>query len=291
MLQQVDPKISDNQGMMNSTLISTRRAGWPSSVLALASLSLACASCTSLGMGPRDPGHTEVFGHSRDGKAIRATILGEGRETYLMLGVIHGNEPLGAPLLERFIQRVEEDPELARGKRLVVVPVVNPDGLATNSRTNARGIDLNRNFPASNWRAARRHGTHPGSEPETCAVLKIMRQFNPSRILAVHSPLSCVNFDGPAEELARSISSVTPYPLRASIGYPTPGSLGSYAGIDMRTPIVTLELGRDTSLSTAWRDTYPGLVAFVQHPEHYEPTYADRQRSAQGSGTGDRMGN
>ena len=269
---------------MNSTLIPTRRAGWSSSVLALASLSLAGTSCNSLGTSPHGPRHTEVFGHSREGKAIRATILGEGRETYLMLGVIHGNEPLGAPLLERFIQRVVKDPGLAHGIRLVVVPVVNPDGLAKNSRTNARGIDLNRNFPASSWRAARRHGTHPGSEPETRAVLKIMRQFNPSRILAVHSPLSCVNFDGPAEELARSIASVTPYTLRASIGYPTPGSLGSYAGIDMRTPVVTLELKRGASLSEAWTDTYPGLMAFVEHPKHYEPTYAERRR------TDDRMG-
>ncbi len=277
--QQIDPNFSDNQGMMSSTLIPTRRAGWSRSVLALAGLSLACTSCTSLGMGPRGPRHTEVFGQSTEGKAIRATILGEGRETFLMLGVIHGNEPLGAPLLERFIQRVEENPGLAHGIRLVVVPVVNPDGLAKKSRTNARGIDLNRNFPATNWRASRRHGPHPGSEPETRAILKILRQFNPSRILAVHSPLSCVNFDGPAEELARRMASVTPYPLRASIGYPTPGSLGSYAGIDMRTPIVTLELGRGASLSEAWTDAYPGLVAFVQHPRHYEPTYAQRSRT------------
>lgn len=287
MPRQLDPNFSDNQRMVNST----GQARQNTNLVALAALSLACVSCVSLGTGTRDFGHTEVFGHSREGKAIQATIIGEGRETYLLLGVVHGNEPLGGPLLERFIERVEANPELVRGKRLVVVPVVNPDGLANNSRANARGIDLNRNFPARNWRAAQRHGTHPGSEPETRSVLKIMRQFNPSRILAIHSPLTCVNFDGPAESLARSMASATRYPLRASIGYPTPGSLGSYAGVDLRTPTVTLELERGASLSKAWKDTYPGLVAFVQHADDYEPAYAERERATPRGSRRGRMGN
>ncbi len=277
--------------MIHSTAATPRRqAGWSARVVALSSLAFAGA-CSSVGTRERAPGTTEVFGHSREGKAIHATILGEGPETCLMLGVVHGNEPLGAPLLERFIERIREDPDLARGRRLVVVPVVNPDGLAGNSRTNASGVDLNRNFPASNWQASRRHGTHPGSEPETRAVLKILRQFNPSRILAIHSPLECVNFDGPAERLARSMASAIRYPLRASIGYPTPGSLGSYAGTDRRTPTVTLELERGASLKKVWADTYPGLVAFIQHPDHREPAYAGGRRAAARGSPGSRTGN
>ena len=131
----------------------------------------------------------------------------------------------------------------------------------------------------------------PCPPPGTRAVLKILRQFSPSRILAIHSPLECVNFDGPAEALARSMASAIRYPLRASIGYPTPGSLGSYAGIDRLTPTVTLGLERGASLKKAWEDTYPGLVAFVQHADPREPTYAGERRAAARGRRDRRLGN
>ncbi len=240
-------------------------------------LLLACVGCSFPGREEtRRHGRQEIFGHSHEGKAIRATILGDGPDTYLLLGVIHGNEPLGAPLLERFIERIEVDPELMTRKRLVVVPVVNPDGLAKKSRTNARGIDLNRNFPAKNWRPSPRHGKYPGSEPETRAVLKIMRQFRPTRILAIHSPLRCVNFDGPAADIARRMAAVTPYPLRPTIGYPTPGSLGNYAGNDLRTPTITLELAKNATVEQAWQDTYRALEAFVRDAARSAGGYSAR---------------
>ena len=210
--------------------------------------------------------YSEVFGRSIEGREIRATVLGAGKETVLLLGVVHGNEPLGEGLLDRFILEAQANSELLRGFRVVVAPVVNPDGLARRTRHNARGVDLNRNFPAANWTPVARHGAYPGSEPETRAVLKLMRQFRPTRILAIHSPLDCVNFDGPAEPLARAIAAVTPFPLRASIGYPTPGSLGSYAGVDLRTPTITLELGPRVGIERAWRDTRDGLFTFVAPP-------------------------
>ena len=125
-------------------------------------------------------------------------MLGSGPRTYLLFGVIHGNEPLGEPLLESFIAHVRDQPSLLSGRRLVILPVVNPDGLERRTRVNANGVDLNRNFPARNWKQGPRYGTDPASEPETRALIKIVRQFQPSRILAVHSPLRVVNYDGPA---------------------------------------------------------------------------------------------
>ncbi len=81
-----------------------------------------------------------------------------------------------------------------------------------------------------------------------------------------------------------------PRQLTSSFAEYRPGRF--HAGIDLRTPIVTLELRRGDSLSRAWTDTYPGLAAFVEHPKHYEPAYAERRRTpTHRSHTGDRVGN
>jgi protein MpaA len=246
-----------------------RRAGAPAMALSLL-LASGCAGIDEAMLGslsPRVPLEPEVFGHSSLGKPIRGVVVGQGPETYLLFGVIHGNEPMGAPLLERLLQRLEADAGLLGNKRLVVIPVLNPDGLERGSRTNARGVDLNRNFPASNWRASPRHGDAPSSEPETRALLKVIRQFRPARILSIHSPLRCVNYDGPAEELASVLARATGYPLRSSIGYATPGSLGSYAGEDLLIPTITLELPPHGGEDDLWDEVGPALVELVRHRE------------------------
>ena len=93
--------------------------------------------------------------------------------------------------------------------------------------------------------------------------MKMIRQFRPSRVLAVHSPLFCMNYDGPAEDLATAMARASGYPLKASIGYPTPGSLGSYAGRDLRLPTITLELPGKITAEKAWEDLKEALVIFV----------------------------
>ncbi|HVR74360.1 MAG TPA: M14 family zinc carboxypeptidase [Planctomycetota bacterium] len=208
----------------------------------------------------------ETFGASVEKRPIEGRIIGSGDATYLLLGVIHGNEPLGADLLERFAEHAALHPSLLEGKRLVIVPVLNPDGLARGSRTNARGVDLNRNFPARTWRRGPRHGAAPSSEPETRVIQRLIRRFEPERILSVHSPLHCVNFDGPARNLAGAMARAARYPLRASIGYSTPGSLGSYAGGDLEIPNITLELGPKETKERAWRGLRAALEVFVTHP-------------------------
>ena len=61
-------------------------------------------------------------------------------------------------------------------------------------------------------------------------------------VLSVHAPFACVNYDGPAQEWAEAIAASCGWPARADIGYPTPGSLGSWLGIDRGLPVITLEL-------------------------------------------------
>ena len=72
------------------------------------------------------------------------------------------------------------------------------------------------------------------------------------------------NFDGPAEELAQTMSRHNEYSVLKSIGYPTPGSFGSWAGIDRQIPTITLELPSDASGPIAWQENREALLSAIQ---------------------------
>jgi protein MpaA len=129
-----------------------------------------------------------------------------------------------------------------------VVPNTNPDGLFHGTRTNARGVDLNRNFQTRNWKPKTRHGARPLSEPESRFIQELITKYNPSIILSFHDPIACVDWDGPAEELARAFSEASGLPLN-KLGT-RPGSLGAYAGVDLGIPILTVELPGETAFQT-----------------------------------------
>ena len=140
-------------------------------------------------------------------------------------------------------------------KNLLFIPCLNPDGLQNNARTNANAVDLNRNFPTSNWgedtSAAGDNaqdyfgGKSPASETETKFVIDIIEKYNPKLILTLHSPYKIVNYDGPAADIAQKISDIIKYPVESSIGYPTPGSFGTYCGVERNIPTITLELDEE----------------------------------------------
>lgn len=158
----------------------------------------------------------------------------------MALGGIHGDEPAGTVLLERFCTHIGRQPDLLDGVRVVVAPALNPDGLEKNRRENARGVDLNRNFNTRNRRNVKAHGSAPLSEPESRFIAELIERYRPDRILSIHQPLACVDWDGPAGELAKDVSRACGLPVR-KLGARS-GSLGSYAGLELAIPIITLEL-------------------------------------------------
>src|SRR2546423_10723434 len=95
------------------------------------------------------PVHQEVIGHSVRGQAIRAVALGEPNAPtkVLVVGCIHGNEGAGIPIARRL-----ERTTPPAGVQLWVVEDLNPDGHAAGTRQNARGVDLNRNWPVGGRR-------------------------------------------------------------------------------------------------------------------------------------------
>lgn len=186
--------------------------------------------------------HIRTIGQSVEGRPIECIVLGDGADVILLLATIHGNEGAGTSMLLRLAEHLIEHPHVLAGRQVVLVPVVNPDGLARGIRYNARGVDLNRNFPSANWSGEARSGRSPLSEPEAQAIYDLLHEYQPARITTIHEGLRCVDFDGPAEPMAQIMSMCCDLPLRQLGG--RSGSLGSYAGVTLGRPLVTVELAR-----------------------------------------------
>ena len=172
----------------------------------------------------------------------------------LIIGVVHGDEPQGKFLIEKYLQKKPDS-------NLSFIPCLNPDGMKANKRCNANGVDINRNFPTKNWgvnegenatcddeKSLYYGGTSPASEVETKFVIDVIEKYQPELILTLHAPYKIVNYDGPAEDIAQKISDIIKYPVEPSIGYPTPGSFGTWAGVEKNIPIITLELDEKISV-------------------------------------------
>jgi protein MpaA len=216
-----------------------------------------------------------TIGASVNGRPIVATTLGSGSDVVLILASIHGSEPAGTPLLGRLQREVIAHPEFLEGRTLCLVPIANPDGYVAGKRHNLRGVDLNRNFPASNFSQRRRHGEEPLSEPESQALFALIEEIDPDRVVSIHQPLCVLDYDGPAEDLARAMAEQCDLVVER-IGS-RPGSLGSYVGLDRATPIITVELPGAASALDAdqlWQRFGRMLLAAIVFPRTLAPASA-----------------
>jgi murein peptide amidase A len=187
------------------------------------------------------------IGRSTLGRPIFARRFGGKGAPLLVMGGIHGDEPATVDLLVELCGRLERtDDRSDRLPPLWLLPAANPDGLARNRKNSERDVDLNRNFPARSFTTAHAPGYFPGpaplSEPETQAIAALIAQGPIQGAVAVHAPFACVNYDGPASAWAEAVAAACGWPAQGDIGYPTPGSFGSWLGVDRGLPILTLEL-------------------------------------------------
>ena len=169
-------------------------------------------------------------------------LCGNIASSILIIGCFHGDEPQGKYLIDEYLQN---NPQA----NLCFIPCLNEYGFNNKIRTNSNGVDLNRNFPTKNWVRSKKDnfygGAEPASEKETKFVISIVEQYKPKLILALHAPYKVVNFDGEGRDIAEKISKIIGYPVEESIGYPTPGSFGTWAGIEKNIPTITLELDEE----------------------------------------------
>jgi len=132
-----------------------------------------------------------LVGHSVQGRRIVAHELGDpaAARKVLVVGCLHGNECAGIAVVNR-LRRLGQ----LEGVDLWLVPDANPDGHRARTRGNAHGVDLNRNFP-HRWKRLRGlfySGPRPASEPETRALMGLIRQLRPAVTIWFHQHLNMV---------------------------------------------------------------------------------------------------
>lgn len=162
----------------------------------------------------------------------------------LIIGVVHGDEPQGEFLINNYLKKTN-----TLRAELLFIPCLNPDGKELETRTNANEVDINRNFPTENWKLGEKNryfgGEKPASEIETNFVIDIVEKYAPKLIITLHTPFKIVNYDGEAREISEQIAEIFKYPTEESIGYPTPGSFGTWAGVEREIPIITIEMDEE----------------------------------------------
>jgi len=230
------------------------------------------------------PSSYRIVGTSVQYQPILCLVLGQGPDVTLIMATIHGSEAVGTPLVRRLGAYLREHPELLEGRTAVLLPVANPDGMARGIRYNARGVDLNRNFEAANRVTDEHSGKSALSEPESRIIRQLITQYKPDRIVSIHQPLACIDYDGPADALAKHIARYCNLPVK-KIGA-KPGSLGSYAGVTLGIPIITFEMLPDDSKldpQTLWSLYGKALIAAVVFPDAVEsPRPLSRTKSLAG---------
>lgn len=179
-----------------------------------------------------------VIGHSVLGRPIVAWTYGRpsARRKILVVGCIHGNECAGLAITNALRRR-----PVPNDVQLWLVPEMNPDGTAADTRQNAHGVDLNRNFPYR-WQPigdpTYYSGPRPTSEPETQAAIRLVRRIRPAVTIWYHQHMDLVDMAGGDRGVARRYAQLAH--LRATCLPFLPGT------------------------ATSWENhTFPGTTSFV----------------------------
>ena len=219
---------------------------------------------------------TSTVGYSVGGRPITAYYYGSGNTTILFVGGIHGSEASGSYILQDWIAHLDINGyKIPSGRQVVVVPQANPDGLAANSRDNAHGVNVDRNFPTSNWRTdinsangfrATGGGPSAASEPETKALMSLTSQLRPRLEVSYHAQGSLVGASAcsASPAIARSYASSVGYATmigtaEETMGYELTGELEEWICEAYGTPAILIELPTRTGhylsphLNTMWQ--------------------------------------
>lgn len=196
------------------------------------------------------------IGKSVKGRSIKGVRFGRGGKKVLFLAATHGDE-YGGEVADQFIDYLTRNREaVPKNTEIHIIPRVNPDGWEDVRRGNARKVDINRNFPVD-WQpqvglnddsayGGCTPGPRPGSEPETQALMKLLKKRF-TRVISIHSLGGIIDYDGPGEELALEMARASPYYLVDPTDYSgnSSGSLGRYVPKTYKIPVITIELESD----------------------------------------------
>ena len=208
----------------------------------------------------------QTIGYSHQGRPLRIRRIGAGPRRVIWIGGIHGNEREGVVSTAELPAALAAQRGALDEVTLTILEDVNPDGTAANTRGNARGVDLNRNYPASNFLPGERYGQRPLDQPEAKALHDLVRAERPDLVIVAHSWRNdhFINYDGPAVRYAELFSRHSGYRVKPSDKiHPTPGSLGSWVGRKLQIPILTLEHERGSDPWRCWVATRKAILSVI----------------------------
>ena len=224
-------------------------------------------------------GILRTIGYSVKGRPIQAYLFGTGATTILFTGGIHGNEPSGTYIMQDWVSYLDANGyKIPANKQVVVMPNVNPDGIANNQRYNVNNVNIDRNFPSIDWISdislpngqvlPHGGGVSSLSEPETRSIADFTSSLHLRAELSFHSSGALVGANKIADSIAigsmyaRGVGYATMFNNPESImGYTLTGEYETWIGEKFGTPAILIELptsnGRYFSqhLNTLWSMT------------------------------------
>jgi len=204
------------------------------------------------------------IGTSVGGRAITSYRFGSGANPVVYIGAIHGDEKSAKTLMDSWIAELEANADqIPAGRSIIVIPTTNPDGFAANSRLNKNSVDLNRNFPANDWKPG---VTLPGgqylttgggvaslSEPESQALAAFVQRERPRMLLTYHAKASIIEANEAGDSMAAAYLYAKTSRYRAlsksqnvSFQHDTTGALEDWMRDKLGLPALCIELASKT---------------------------------------------
>ncbi|KYG64114.1 carboxypeptidase [Bdellovibrio bacteriovorus] len=206
---------------------------------------------------------TSLFTFTSKGLPVLAHEFHNGGPEVLILGGVHGDEIEGVIAAQCLMKHFMNASPFRIN--LTIVPQFNFEGVILKTRGNANGVDLNRNLPTKDWSpevaTPRYHpGPSAGSERENHGLIAYIEAKKPTFIYSLHSWKPMLNVNGDCKKVADVISKRTGYIIDESIGYPTPGCLGTYTGLERNIPTLTYEIERGLDADSIIRTHVPAIL-------------------------------
>ena len=213
----------------------------------------------------------------------------------LLLCGVHGDEPSSIYICFHLVREfLYDNPTSSNDFRLVIAPIVNPEGFFANTRQNANGVDPNRNLPTSDWdqsahkvwskykKDPRKYpGLKSGSEAESRFQTYLINKYKPDKIISIHAPLGFLDFDGPGDQKLYNLIRVEQRAKYLGLNIEAnsqnllelvdfrffPGSIGNYAGNERNIPTYTLELptSKPRNAHKYWKLFRPAIQSAIMH--------------------------
>ncbi|MEO0239603.1 MAG: M14 family zinc carboxypeptidase [candidate division WOR-3 bacterium] len=195
----------------------------------------------------------DTIGFSVQGRPILCLKISDNPRTnekepkIRIAGAIHGNEWIGAEVSYLYAKYLLQNyasndtvRNMVNNREIYIIPILNPDGYVSQTRYNANGVDLNRNFGY----IKNNSGSAPYDQPESRAVHEFSKTRNFNLSLSFHSgaiyvnyiwnytPVRCADdrYNGMVQNYSEQYGNITGYPVTEGYDwYQTLGDLNDYS--------------------------------------------------------------